>query len=105
MRLHSRSLTKLLQRPPRPGIPAFAIIGGIEAVVRGIALSVYPLLMYRAWGDAVVVSQMYFGVGVFSLLTGLAVPLLTRHVPRRFVYSMGALLMCSRPFLASWAAR
>ena len=92
MRLHSRSLTKLLQCPPKPGIPAFAIIGGIEAVVRGIALSVYPLLMYRAWGDAVVVSQMYFGVGVLSLLTGLAVPLLTRHVPRRFVYSMGALL-------------
>ncbi len=27
--------------------------------------------MYRAWGDAVLVSQLYFGVGVLSLLTGL----------------------------------
>ena len=75
-----------------PGIRAFATIGGFEAVVRGIALSIYPILMYRAWGDAVVVSELYFGVGVLSLLTGLAVPLVTRHVPRRFVYSGGALL-------------
>ena len=74
------------------GIRSFAIIGGLEAVVRGIALSVYPILMYRAWGDAVVVSQLYFAVGLLSLLTGLSVPLVTRHVPRRFVYSAGALL-------------
>ncbi len=92
MRWYSLLLSKLRAHPPKPGIHAFATIGGIEAVVRGIALSVYPLLMYRAWGDAVVVSQLYFGVGVLSLLTGLAVPLVTRHVPRRFVYSMGALL-------------
>ncbi len=55
-------------------------------------LSVYPLLMYRAWENAVVVSQWYFGVGVLSLLTGLSVPMLTRHVPRRWVYTMGTLL-------------
>ena len=85
-------LAKLLERPFKPGVRAFATIGGFEAVVRGIALSVYPILMYRAWGDAMVVSQLYFGVGVLSLLTGLAVPLVTRHVPRRFVYSGGALL-------------
>ena len=82
----------LRDRTRQPGIRAFATIGGIEAVVRGIALSIYPLLMYRAWGDAAAVSQLYFGVGVLSLLTGLAVPLVTRHVPRRFVYSSGALL-------------
>ena len=92
MRLCSLAFAKLPARPDKPGIHAFAIIGGIEAVVRGIALSVYPLLMYRAWGDAVVVSQLYFLVGVVSLLTGLAVPLATRHMPRRFVYSAGALL-------------
>ena len=76
----------------KPGVRAFAVIGGLEAVVRGIALSLYPLLMYRAWGDAALVSQLYFGVGVLSLLTGLSVPLLTRHIPRRWVYTAGALL-------------
>lgn len=78
--------------PHKPGVRAFAIVGAMEAIVRGIALSIYPLLMYRAWGDAVVISQLYFAVGLLSLLTGLMVPLLTRHVPRRWVYSAGAAL-------------
>lgn len=70
----------------------FAVLGGIEAVVRGIMLSVYPLLLYRAWGEAAVVSKWYFLVGIVSLLTGLSVPMLSRHLPRRWVYSSGVLL-------------
>jgi hypothetical protein len=68
----------------RPGVRAFVAVGAMEAVVRGIMLSVYPLLMYRAWGDAAVVSKWYFLVGVVSLITGLLVPLLTRVVSRRW---------------------
>ena len=52
-------------------------------------MSVYPLLMYRAWGDAAVVSQWYFGIGILSLLTALSVPALVRRIPRRWVYAMG----------------
>ena len=78
--------------PATPGVRAFATVGAFEAVTRGIALSVYPLLMYRAWGDAAVVSQQYFVVGVLSLIMGLSVPMLTRHLPRRWVYSLGAAL-------------
>ncbi len=70
----------------------FAVLGGIEAVVRGITLSVYPLLLYRAWGDAALVSKWYFLVGIVSLLTGLSVPMVSRHLPRRWVYSLGVLL-------------
>lgn len=80
---------RFLTHPTTPGVQSFAVIGGIEAVVRGTTLSVYPLLMYRAFGDAVVVSQFYFGVGVLSLLTALMVPLLTRAMPRRWVYTLG----------------
>ena len=69
---------------------AFATLGAFEAMVRGIALSVYPVLMYRAWADAVVVSQLYFVVGIASALLGLAVPMATRHLPRRWVYTIGA---------------
>ena len=76
----------------RPGVGAFVTVGAIEAVVRGIMLAVYPLLMYRAWGEAAVVSKWYFLVGVVSLLTGLCVPMVTRHLPRRWVYSLGVLL-------------
>ena len=78
--------------PHRPGVGAFVAVGAIEAVVRGIMLAVYPLLMYRAWGEAAVVSKWYFLVGVVSLLTGLCVPMLTRHLPRRWVYSLGVVL-------------
>lgn len=61
-------------------------------MTRGVALSVYPVLMYRAWQDAVVVAQLYFVVGTVSALIGLSVPWLTRHVPRRSVYTSGAAL-------------
>ena len=76
----------------RPSLRAFAVVGATDSLVRGVALSIYPLLMFRAWGDALVVSQMYFAVGVLSLLTGLTVPLVMRYVARRWLYSAGAML-------------
>ncbi|MBL8337685.1 MAG: hypothetical protein JNM97_13000, partial [Rhodoferax sp.] len=79
----------LQQRIGPPGVRAFAFISAFDAVVRGTMLSVYPLLMYRAWGDAAVVSLWYFGIGLASLLTALSIPWLVRKVPRRRVYAMG----------------
>jgi MFS family permease len=70
-------------------VTQFATIAGLEALVRGSTLAVYPLLMYRAWGDAQVVSALYFVVGVLSLLTALGVPLLAQRLQRRWVYAMG----------------
>lgn len=61
-------------------------------MVRGSTLAAFPLLMYRAWGDAQRVSEMYFVVGLISLLTALAVPLLAQRLQRRWVYVMGLLL-------------
>jgi MFS family permease len=75
--------------PTIPGVPEFALIAGLEALVRGSTLAVYPLLMYRAWGNAQLVSGLYFAVGVISLLTALAVPLLAQRLQRRYVYAMG----------------
>jgi len=49
-------------------------------------LSVFPLVMYRAWGSAQLVSQIYFAIGVVSLLTALTVPALTRRFARRRIY-------------------
>ena len=89
MRSHPPSQPLLQRRPAKPGVRAFASIAAFDAVVRGTMLSVYPLLMYRAWGSAVVVSQWYFAIGIVSLLTALSVPVLARVLPRRAVFAMG----------------
>jgi predicted MFS family arabinose efflux permease len=72
-----------------PGVTQFALIAGLEALVRGSTLAAFPLLMYRAWGDASVVSEIYFVVGLLSLLTALSVPRLAQRFQRRWVYAMG----------------
>ena len=72
-----------------PGVTQFALIAGLEALVRGSTLAAFPLLMYRAWGDASMVAEIYFGVGILSLLTALTVPLLAERLQRRWVYAIG----------------
>jgi predicted MFS family arabinose efflux permease len=82
--------TQQLKHPAAsPGVAEFAFIAGLEALVRGSTLAAFPLLMYRAWGDAQRVSELYFVVGLISLLTALAVPLLAQRLQRRWVYVMG----------------
>jgi len=51
-----------------------------------------PLAVYEAVKDAGVVSRIYFIAGIVSLLWGLMVPWITTKVPRRWVYTFGALL-------------
>ena len=81
-------------RLPKPAadVKGFARLAGMEAVIRGTTLSVFPLVMYRAWGSAAVVSQIYFVIGLLSLLTALTVPALSRHIPRQRIFSMAILL-------------
>ncbi len=69
----------------------FATIAGLEALVRGSTLAAFPLLMYRAWEDAQRVSELYFAIGLISLLTALAVPMLAQRLQRRWVYVIGLL--------------
>ncbi len=80
----------LMDREPAPGFRDFAILGGLESVVRGLLVSVWPLAMYQALGNAESVSRIYFLVGIASLFYGMAVPGLSRLIPRRWLYTMGA---------------
>ncbi len=82
-----------LFRWPRPAadVKGFARLAAVEAVIRGTTLSVFPLVMYRAWGSAALVSQIYFVIGLVSLLTALTVPALSRRVPRQRIFSMAIL--------------
>lgn len=99
--MHERRIPEWVRHAPTPGVRGFAVLAGFEAVVRGILISVFPLEVYRALGDAAMVSALYFAVGVVSLIVGLLVPALTARMPRRWVYSVGALMFVGAAIGAS----
>jgi MFS transporter, ACDE family, multidrug resistance protein len=82
----SRNIPEWVRHAPAPGVRGFATLSGCEAVARGMLISVFPLAMYQALGDARLVSAVYFAVGLASLLVSLLVPWINRLVPRRWVY-------------------
>ena len=72
--MHQRRIPEWLRHAPAPSIRGFSVLAAIEAVIRGILISVYPLAMYQAMQDAKIVSEVYFFVGIVSLIYGLMVP-------------------------------
>lgn len=80
---------------PSPGVHTFALLGGMEAAVRAMLVSVLPLEMYAAFGDADTVSGIYFLIGFVSLGFGLMVPWLAGRLARRWTYSLGVGLYVS----------
>lgn len=90
--MHDRRIPEWLRHAPAPSVRGFAVLAGAEAVARGILISVFPLAMYQAIQDARIVSQLYFLIGLISLIIGLLVPYLIRFVARRWVYAAGALM-------------
>ncbi len=81
-----------LSHSPAPSVQGFALLAGMDAAVRGTLISVMPLVIYRSLGDAAVVSQVYFLVGILALICGLLVPWLSRFVPRRWLFTGGSAL-------------
>ncbi len=95
----TRYVPLLLRHSPTPNVRSFALLSGLEAGVRGILISVMPLVLYQSTvdpatgqGNASLVSRIYFAIGLCSLVWGLMVPWATRHVPRRWVYTSGTIL-------------
>ncbi len=82
----------LLKHGAAPKVQHFAILAGLDAAVRGMLISVMPLVVYDAVRDAGVVSRIYFIAGIVSLIWGLMVPWATARVPRRWMYTFGALM-------------
>lgn len=81
-----------LSHSPTPSVQGFALLAGMDAAVRGTLISVMPLVVYRALGDATLVSQIYFFVGIVALICGLLVPWLSHFVPRRWLFTGGSAL-------------
>jgi len=88
--MFERRIPEWLRHAPAPSVRGFATLSAFEAVARGILISVYPVAMYDALKDAALISSIYFVIGIISLLTGLLVPFLSRKIPRRWMYSIGA---------------
>ena len=92
IRMAGRFIPHFLVRSATPQVENFALLAGLDAAVRAMVISVMPLAVYDALGNAGSVSRAYFIAGIVSLVWGLMVPWATRHLPRRWMYSVGVLL-------------
>ncbi|MFN7223400.1 MAG: MFS transporter [Paracoccaceae bacterium] len=88
----TRYIPLFLKHSPTPKVENFALLSGLEAAVRGTLISAMPLAVYDALGSAEATSSAYFAAGIVSMIWGLMVPWSTRHIPRRWMYTLGCLL-------------
>jgi len=88
----TRYLPLALTHSPTPRIENFALLAGLDAAVRGMLISTFPLVVYDALGDAQSTSIVFFLAGIVALVWGLMVPWATRLIPRRWAYTGGVLL-------------
>jgi predicted MFS family arabinose efflux permease len=80
-----------LEGVARPGVGAFALLFAIESFARAILVTVIPLQAFAALQSSRAVSLMFTCVGVAGLIGSLFIPFLIRLIPRRWVYTLGAL--------------
>ena len=99
--MFERRIPEWLRHAPAPSVHGFGVLAGFEGITRGMLISVFPLAMYNALGDAVAISQAYFFIGIGSLIVGLLVPALNKRIPRRWLYSFGTLCFIAGALLAS----
>ncbi len=76
-----------------PDLRDFALLAGLDAAVRATVVSVMPVAVHAAVGTAGGTSAVYFAAGAAALVWGLLVPGLTRLIPRRWVYTLGCLML------------
>ncbi len=91
--MFQRRMPEWLRHSPTPHVRSFAALAGFEAAARGVLISTFPIVMYRAIGNAEKVSEIYFFIGLISLSVGLLVPWLGRFIPRRWLFTAGAMMM------------
>jgi hypothetical protein len=86
-----RRIPEWVRHAPVAGASGFAILSALDAGARAILVSVFPLLMYRTLGSAEGVSAAYLAVGVIALAAALLIPWAMRRLPRRWMFTAGAL--------------
>jgi len=86
-----RRIPEWVRHAPVAGASGFAVLSALDAGARAILVSVFPLLMYRTLGSAERVSAIYLVVGMVALAAALLIPWAMRRVPRRWMFTAGAL--------------
>ncbi len=88
-----RRIPLTIYRPAGAGVIQFASLAAFEAAARGVIISVFPVLLFRSLGSAAAVSEAYLAAGIVSLVIALFTPSMARLVPRRWLYTIGVLIM------------
>jgi len=82
-----------LRRVATPGARAFAVLFALESLTRALLTTVIPLEALRIVGSAQTVSVLFFAASLVGLAGGLLVPWIVRRTARRWVYSVGVVLL------------
>lgn len=90
--MFQRRIPDWVRHAPNPGLRGFALLAALDSAARGLLISVLPLAMYHAFRDAQLIAAIYLSIGILSLIGGLLVPVMMRIIPRRWMYTIGALL-------------
>ena len=77
----------------RPGAWAFAVLYAVESISRASLAAIVPIQAYDLLRDEQQVSLLYFAVGVGGIVSTLFAPLVFQKVPRRYIYTLGALIL------------
>ncbi len=86
-------LSAWLPAATQPGAWPFAVLYAVESVSRASIISVVPIQTYDLIGDEQKLSVFYFVVGALGMCATLCAPILFQRFPRRFVYTLGAVLL------------
>ncbi len=82
-----------LQRFQAPGARTLATLYSVESFTRACVVSLIPIEALRLLGNAQNVSVLWFFVSLAGLGATLTVPWLVRKLARRWVYTLGALML------------
>lgn len=93
--MFQRRIPEPLRHAPNPGIKGVAVLAASESATRGILLTVFPIMLYKTYGDAQTVSEIYFAIGICSFFLALMSPWLSRFIARRWFYTIAVIGIAS----------
>lgn len=82
-----------LPAAPAPGIRVFALLYLLETFARASLATVVPIQAFDLIGSEQTVSFLYTGVALGAFAFSLVIPLLINALTRKWVYTLGALLL------------
>ena len=91
--MHVRYPVWLQTAQQRPGARVFATLFAVESCARASLATVITVQALHLLGNARDVSLLFSIVGLTGLIASFSIPTLIRHLSRRRVYTLGALLL------------